>query len=181
MAQAVARARDDDGAPEGGVARPLGLEEATRRPPSMGLVAKIVGLTILGAGAVFSFGMAWGRSTEDGTALVRELRKDLTSVVQDQAEARHDAEEQGKAADAADAAQDERLKMLERVAGGLTPAVDRLTVQVEKLGTVVDTLRATVTEQVVELRYMKESMHRLEGIRDPREAAPPAAPTAAPR
>lgn len=177
------RATDEDGAPEGGRAQALDLPEVVRRPPSLGLVAKIVGLTLLGAGAVFSFGMAWGRSTTDEAAALQALREEDARQKAAAGEARAELKAQLDTARGELRAQVDsnaaRLKVLEGVAGGLTPAVDRLGTQVDKLAGTVDALRMTVTEQNVELRHMKETLLRLEGNRAAVTA--PTEPTARPR
>lgn len=116
-------------------------DDLGRRAPSVGLIAKIVGLTLALAGAVFTLGNKWGATGTDidiiraGLATEREVRNALES----------------------------RVRAVEDTKTSLSPAVATLAATTAKLGEAVVSMRENIAAQTVEIRQLREAVGELRG------------------
>lgn len=121
----------------------LDAEEVARRPLSLRLLLLVVGGTISVAGAIFTAGSKWGGSSTADAAALSAIRVGLASNV------------------AAIEALSTRLATVETTKTTLVPAVDRLSVQTDKLAEAVGALRETLAAQNVEIRNLKDAVGEL--------------------
>ena len=124
-------------------AEALDVEEASKRAPSMRLLALVVLGTLTATGAVFTAGSKWGGSTSNDAAAIASMREGLASNV------------------VAIRSLSDRIAVVEVTKTTLVPAVDRLSVQTDKLAEAVTALRVTLAEQNVEIRNLNAAVSEL--------------------
>lgn len=122
---------------------PLDVEEASKRPPSIRLLALVVLGTLTATGAVFTAGSKWGGSTSNDAAAIASMREGLAANV------------------VALRTLGDRIAVVEVTKTTLVPAVDRLSAQTDKLAEAVTALRVTLAEQNVEIRNLNTAVTEL--------------------
>lgn len=131
----------------GSPAKPLDVDEVGRRPPSVKLLVIVILSTLSATGAVFTIGSKWGGSANADTAARAALSSEIAAV------------RTGLASNvAALEAMSLRLATVEVTKTTLVPAVDRLSVQTEKLAEAVAILRENLAAQTVEIRNLKDAV-----------------------
>lgn len=134
----------------GSPAMALDIEEASKRPPSGRLLALVILGTLSAAGAVFTAGSKWGGSSTADAAARQALSAEIAAV------------RGGLAANvAALEVIAQRISAVEVTKTTLVPAMDRLSVQTEKLAEAVAVLRENVSAQTAEIRNLKEAVSEL--------------------
>lgn len=121
----------------------LDVEEASKRPPSIRLLALVVLGTLTATGAVFTAGSKWGGSASNDAAAIASVREGLAANV------------------VAIRTLGDRIAVVEVTKTTLVPAVDRLSAQTDKLAEAVTALRVTLAEQNVEIRNLNAAVTEL--------------------
>lgn len=120
--------------------RALSLNEASIRPASVGLIVKIVAVTVVLAGAIFT--AAYGLANRDGEI-------DLLKVRVESLEAR-------------EAAVEAALQTVRESSAAGTVAVAQLSTVTERLAVAVSGLQQNVAAQTAEIRNLKNTIDRLQ-------------------